>query len=366
MVWPGGGASSKPLHVREPPKHAPSPIEPRWHPLLDRCATLAIEGIPREFPCKFGHLIRNTQDIDSLKALTPIFFGCFDWHSAVHNHWLLVRLSRLLPGRAWGGQARRILSDGFTEAKAQQEYSFLKAPGHEGFERPYGLAWLLLLCQELYEWDTDSDAKSWLETLKPLERLARERFFQWLPQLSHPVRSGEHSQTAFALGLVWDWAKKRGDTSMLDLLSERVGVYYLEDANWNFDFEPSGQDFLSPGLAEADLLRRILSFERFSDWQEQFIPSLRGDAPSLAMEPLQVTNPTDGKLVHLAGLNLSRAWMLEAIAGSLPAGSPKTLLIDRLQKEHRNVGLRYLPVDSYAGSHWLGSFVVYLLTRRGL
>ncbi len=199
-----------------------------------------------------------------------------------------------------------------------------------------------------------------------MERLAAERFAEWLPKLSHPVRTGLHSQTAFAMGLVWDWAVIRENKAMLDLLRERAKTYYMKDRGANLAFEPSGVDFLSPILAEADLMRRILSEQEFAAWLGAFLPMLPLDGTSNWLPIAVVTDKTDGHLVHLDGLNLSRAWMLEGIAAGLPEGDPRIVSLLVTAKAHRDSGIASISDQTYEGGHWLGSFAVYLTTRRGL
>ena len=239
-------------------------------------------------------------------------------------------------------------------------------PGRTGFERPYGSAWLLQLAAELREWD-DPAARRWLDALVPLEFTAAAQFRTWLPKLTHPIRAGEHSQTAFAFGLVHDWARRASDAAMLDLLEARIAEFYLDDRRCPLGYEPSGHDFLSPCLAEADLLRRVLAPDRFAAWLAEFLPDIptAGDATGW-LEPAVVTDAGDGKLVHLDGLNLSRAWMLEGIAAALPAGDPRRPALLAAAERHRAAGLAAVTGEHYQGGHWLGTFAAYLVTGRGL
>jgi hypothetical protein len=283
----------------------------------------------------------------------------------VHGHWLLVRLCRVCPDAPFVAKARAALSESFTPEKVAAEVEYMAAKGRATFERPYGLAWLLQLCAELHEWD-DPQALQWIAVLAPLEREAAKRFRQWLPKLSHPVRTGEHSQTAFALGLVHDWARSRGNDGMLRLVAERARHYYLRDYGASLRFEPDGQAFLSPILAEADLLRRILEPTEFAVWLGAFLPELSVDGSTDWLRPAVVTDKQDGHLVHLDGLNLSRAWMLAGIVSDLPAGDPRIPGLRAAAHEHRRAGLAAITDQHYEGGHWLGSFATYLVTRRGL
>ena len=332
---------------------------------VERFARLALTCVHQEYPNKISHVLRSDEDVKPPRELTPVFYGCFDWHSAVHGHWLLVRLCRTYPDALFASEARAALAKSFTPDKVAVEVEYMQAKGRVTFERPYGLAWLLQLCAELHEWE-DPLARRWAKTLQPLERVATQRFNDWLPKLSYPVRTGEHSQTAFALGLVYDWAESRGDQEMRRLVTSRARAYYLKDRGARLAFEPDGHAFLSPIVAEADLMRRILKPTEFAAWLEAFAPELSRDGTSDWLRPAVVTDPTDGHLVHLNGLNLSRAWMLEGIASGLPAGDPRIAGLSAAAREHADAGLNAVSGEHYEGGHWLGSFAVYLVTRRGL
>ena len=330
-----------------------------------RFADLALACVHKEYPNKISHVLAGDADVKPPRELTPAFCGCFDWHSAVHGHWLLVRLVRTFPEGPFAAKAREALAQSLTPAHIAAEVRYLEGPGRSDFERPYGLAWLLQLAAELREW-RDPQAREWAHTLSPLERTAAARIKAWLPMLSYPIRIGEHSQTAFAFGLILDWARSTGDTEMASLIEKRSRDYYLTDRDCPMAYEPSGQDFLSPCLAEADLMRRVLSQTEFSGWLAGFLPRLPRDASRSWLEPAVVTDPTDGKLAHLDGLNLSRAWMLEGMAAGLPSGDPRTVALRAAAAAHRASGLAAVTGAHYEGGHWLGSFAVYLVTGRGL
>jgi hypothetical protein len=257
-----------------------------------------------------------------------------------------------------------VLDAHFTEERIAGELKYLGCPNRAGFERPYGLAWLLQLVMECREWEAPV-SQTWAERLYPLESLAWERFRDWLPKLTHPVRSGEHSQTAFAMGLILDWADHIDNSPMRELVAERSITFYKDDQNAPLAYEPSGQDFLSPALAEADLLRRVLAPQEFAGWLERFLPELSETQTQNWLEPAAVSDPSDGKLAHLDGLNLSRAWMLEGIADGLPADDPRRETILATAQTHAAAGLSSVTGEHYAGGHWLASFAVYLLTNRG-
>jgi hypothetical protein len=328
-----------------------------------RFAGLALACVHREYPNKVGHVLFGDDDVKPPRELTPAFFGCFDWHSAVHGHWLLVRLVRTFPEADFAGPARAALSRSLTEANIAGELTYLE--GRAGFERPYGLAWLLQLAAELRQWD-DEDARRWAAPLEPLEHLAAKRFVEWLPKLSHPIRSGEHSQTAFAMGLALDWARATNDAAVERLLESRARDFHDHDESCPVALEPSGHDFLSPCLAAADLMRRVLPPQQFAVWLTRALPGIPEDGATAWLRPAAPSDRRDGKIAHLDGLNLSRAWMLEGIASGLPKGDARPPALIAAAREHRDAGLSAVTGEHYAGGHWLGSFATYLTTRRGV
>ena len=356
--------------------------------LAERFGSLALSCAHQEYPNKIAHVLQSDADVAPPRDLTPAFYGCYDWHSSVHGHWLLTRLARLREGTELAERARAALARSLTPENIAGEVAYLEGEGRTSFERPYGLAWLLQLAAELREWD-DPHAREWARTLEPLEQEAADRIREWLPKLTHPIRGGEHSQTAFAFGLIRDWAVTAGDRAMLELLDTRIRDLYLDDRACPLAYEPSGQDFLSPCLAEADLMRRVLEPTDFAAWLGAFLPQIplsgvRGEngAADAAvevraaaagvggagewLEPALVTDPGDPKLAHLDGLNLSRAWMLEGIMAGLPAGDPRLPALEAAAEAHRAAGYAAVTGAHYEGGHWLGSFAMYLATRRGI
>jgi len=333
--------------------------------VASRFADLALACVHREYPNKIAHVLNEDADARPPRELTPVFWGCFDWHSSVHGHWLLARLARLEPAAEFVPAARAALARSLTPAGILAEVAYLEAPGREGFERPYGLAWLLQLGAELREWD-DPEARRWSQALAPLEAVAAQRLKTWLPKLAYPIRSGEHSQTAFAFGLALDWARLAGDAELATLFERTSRTLYLGDRDCPLAYEPSGHDFLSPCLAEADLVRRLLPAEEFAAWLAGFMPGLPEDAGADWLPVARVTDRTDGKLAHIDGLNLSRAWMLEGIAAGLPVGDLRRISLRAAAAAHARSGLAGVSDAHYAGSHWLGSFATYLVTGRGL
>lgn len=332
--------------------------------LVDRFARLALACVHTEYPNKISHVLLSDADVAPPRELTPAFCGCFDWHSSVHGHWMLARLARLHPDAPFAAEARAALGRSLTADNLAAEAAYLAFKGRESFERPYGLAWLFCLAEELREWD-DGDARQWSADLTPLEAAAWARIAEWLPKLYYPIRTGEHSQTAFAFGLILDWAETVGDPEKVALVKDTILRLYLKDQGCPLGYEPSGQDFLSPCLAEADLMRRVLPPEEFAGWLDDFLPEIpdRGGADWLPVGV--VTDRSDGKLAHLDGLNLSRAWMLEGILAGLPADDLRRPALRAAADAHREVGLAAVTGEHYAGGHWLGSFATYLVTEKG-
>jgi hypothetical protein len=333
--------------------------------VAERLVRLALSCVHREYPNKIAHVMSGDEDAQPPRQLTPAFFGCYDWHSAVHGHWLLARLLRLHPEAVFAADARRALGRSLSPENLAAEVRYLEGEGRVSFERPYGLAWLLQLAAELREID-DSEVRAWSAALEPLERVAAERISDWLPKLTRPIRVGEHSQTAFAFGLILDWARTAGQPDAERLIVARSRDFYLTDRDCPLGYEPSGHDFLSPCLAEADLMRRVLGPAEFGSWLEAFLPSLPTNGSSGWLDPGIVLDPSDPKLAHLDGLNLSRAWMLEGMAAGLPEGDQRIVGLRAAAGVHREAGLRSVTGEHYEGGHWLGTFAVYLVTGRGL
>jgi hypothetical protein len=289
-------------------------------------ASLALACVTREYPNKIAHVLSSDADVRAPRQLTPAFYGCFDWHSAVHGHWLLARLVRLFPNAEFAAEAKAALARNITAESIAVEVEYMRA--RPGFERPYGLAWLLALQAELGS-----------PVLQPLADVAGSHIASWLPKLAYPDRSGQHANTAFALGLIFD-----AQPQLRTLIEQRARDYYLNDRNAPVHFEPSGEDFLSPSLCEADLMRRILPVDEFRRWFAAFLPDVK------SLQPVRSTDPTDGKLAHADGLNLSRAWML------------KNLGFEELAGMHYEAGLAAVTGEHYEGGHWLATFAVYGLT----
>ena len=284
----------------------------------ERFARLALACVHKEYPNKISHVLNSDADVAAPRKLTPAFCGCYDWHSSVHGHWLLARLARTFPDAPFSREARAALKRSLTRAHIKQEVAYLNGEGRASFERPYGLVWLLQLCAELREWD-DPLGRELSANLRPLEDLAVAHLSNWLPKLSHPVRVGEHDQTAFALGLMLDYARVSGNGPFGKLAADAAKRFFLADKGCPLSYEPSGEDFLSPCLGEADVMRRVLLPNEFAKWLTDFLPQIPTN-PEVSWLPVALSpDPGDPKLAHLDGLNLSRAWMLEGIISGLPS-----------------------------------------------
>jgi hypothetical protein len=328
-------------------------------------ADLALACVTREYPNKVSHVMNGNADARTPRELHPAFYGCFDWHSSVHGHWLLIRLLRVQPDGPFAQQAVAALDQNLTPEHIVREVAYLAAEGRGSYERPYGIAWILQLAAELREWD-DPRGKKWLVALRPLEAAAADRFRDWIPKLAYPVRVGTHHSSAFGFALAVDWARIAGDENLEQLIYNASINYYLADTDCPLGYEPSGEDFLSPCLMEADLMRRLLTQDQFVIWLERFLPDIPKNGRGDWIQPGVVLDATDGKLVHLDGVNLSRAWNLEMIAFALPDNDPRRASLFAAAAAHREATLLSLDGENYSGGHWLGSFATYLVTGRGL
>lgn len=347
---------------------ADPPATPKAAPTLTRerasaFAKLALKNIDTEYPHKPGVVWAEADEVTTPKKLHPAFFGCFDWHSAVHGHWMLVKVVKAIPDLPEAKKIREVLAAHLTADNLKAEAAVFARKENKAFERPYGWAWLLKLAAELHTWD-DPDAKKWAENLKPLAELIAGRYAEFFPKQTHPVRIGVHANTAFGLAFAHDYTRVVGDKKLLAAVEERAKGYYVKDEDAPARWEPDGTDFFSPSLCEADLMRRVLPATEFRAWLAKYLPGLAKGEPTTLFTPATVTDRTDGHLVHLDGLNLSRAWCMKGIAAALPADDPVRKRLLESAAEHAEAGLKQVSSGDYAGEHWLASFAVHLLTAE--
>lgn len=326
---------------------------------------LALAGIDREYPNKTGHVTTGPDDLKSPREMHPVFYGHFDWHSSVHGHWTLVKLMREFPEADFVPRVRQVLRGRFTKEALDKEAAYFRHKENRSFERMYGWAWALRLAAELRAWE-DADARAWAADFGVLEKEIMGLAKDYLPKLDWPVRCGFHPETAFPLGQMIDYARAVKDEEFEKLLVAKARAFYGKDRNYPTSYEPSGNDFFSPGLNVADLMRRVMPAEEYGKWLAKYFPDLaKGEAGNL-LTPVTVSDPTDGHLIHLAGLNLNRAWTMRGIASVLPEEDPrKKVLLDAAAK-HAEAGLAMVSTGHYEGEHWLGSFAVYLVSGTGV
>jgi hypothetical protein len=324
-------------------------------------AGLALKCIQKEYPNKPDHVINDTADLRSPRAMHGTFYGCFDWHSSVHGHWMLVHLLRLFPAMPEAPQIRAALDANLSAKNIAGEVAYLGQQNRASFERTYGWAWLLKLAEELHGWN-DEDGRRWSQNLQPLADAFTEKYLSFLPKQTYPIRTGVHPNTAFGLAFALDYARALGNQKLEALILERSRNYFGRDVNYPGAWEPGGEDFFSPALMEADLMRRVMSKTEFAVWFRRFLPGTSRGEPKALLQPAIVTDRTDPKLVHLDGLNLSRAWCMRNIAVALPPNDPARKVLARAAASHAQASLPHVASGNYEGEHWLASFAVYLLT----
>ena len=313
---------------------------------------LPLACVIKEYPNKLGQVLGNATDLRAPSDLHPAFYGCFDWHSAVHGHWSLVKLLKDFPELDNAEVARAMLKTTLTKENILEEVAYFKGKHNKSYERTYGWAWLLKLAEELHTWKDDL-GKELEQNLEPLTTLIVDKYLEFLPKLVYPIRVGEHTNTAFGLSFALDYAKTVGHSELENMIKKRARDFYLKDQDCPLTWEPSGFDFLSPCLEEASLMSKVLSSDEYANWIAEFLPALND--PLFKMKVGEVSDRTDGKLVHLDGVNFSRAWCLKNIASS----DPRYVHLINIANEHINHSLPSLVGDSYEGGHWLGSFAIY-------
>ena len=324
---------------------------------LDMANTLSklpLKCMEQEYPNKLNQVIGGDEDLQSPKALHPAFYGCFDWHSAVHGHWSLVSLLKQFPEIDNAQLIKQKLLQNISKENIDKEIQYFFGTHNASYERTYGWAWLLKLAEELHTWD-DSTARELENNLQPLTNLIITKYIEFLPKLNYPIRVGEHPNTAFGLSFAYDYAVEANHLELKTLIEQRAKDFYFNDENCPLSWEPSGFDFLSPCLEEAALMKRVLSETEFKTWFSKFLPALT--KVDFQMETGEVSDRSDGKLVHLDGVNFSRAWSLNKIS----EGIPEYRHLKNVANHHINYSLPSIVDDSYEGGHWLGSFAIYAL-----
>lgn len=325
---------------------------------LQKFANLPLHCIQQEYPYKLGQVLSSKKDLHAPRDLHPIFYGCFDWHSSVHGHWLLAKTLRKFPDSELGKKIEDLFNTQFKEEKVTRELAFFKSNLNTSFERTYGWAWLLKLQAELYLLK-EENGFTWADKLQPLTTHIVESYTEFLPKLVYPIRVGEHTNTAFGLSLALDYAEVVKDNVFAELIKNRAQFYYLEDKRCPLEWEPSGFDFISPCLQEAELMSKVLENKEYEQWLKAFLPQLF--MKHFTMEPGLVLDRTDGKLVHLDGLNFSRAWCLYQISNALTTSKEAVIAIADV---HLNTSMHQVAESDYMGSHWLATFLVYALEKR--
>ncbi len=346
------------------PEDGSSEFRPLDRESASRFAALALDCIRKEYPNKPEHVMNGESDVKGPAALHPAFYGCFDWHSSVHGHWMLVRLLKMFPDIPEAAEIRSALTKSFSAGNIETEVKYLHQPGRQSFERTYGWAWLLKLAEELRDWESP-DGRTWSTNLRPLAEAVVERYLEFLPKQTYPIRRGVHPNTAFGIAFALDYARAVKNQALEALLIERSLSYFAEDSDCPAAWEPDGDDFFSPCLVEADLIRRVLSPDEFRRWFHSFFPRLADGEPKSLLRPASVSDRTDPKIVHLDGLNLSRAWCMNGIARSLKEDDPYRGILLESAVRHAEATLPHVASGSYEGEHWLASFAVYLLSSGG-
>ena len=326
-------------------------------------AQITLKCVQKEYPNSPGLVLNAAADVLAPGKVHPSFYGCYDWHSSVHGHWMLARLLRLFPNLPEKDQIVRALGANLTLENIKTEAAYFSRPGTQAFERTYGWAWTLKLAEELQR-SPSAEAKQWFENLKPLSDTIAKRYLDFLPKQTYAIRTGLHPNTAFGLAFALDYAKTVNDTALRELLIARSTDYFAGDTDYPAKLEPNGSDFLSPTLVEADLMRRVLSPPAFAEWFHKYLPRLDQAEPKNLLEIAVVTDRSDPQLGHLDGLNLSRAWCMLQVAAALPENDPWRRVLEEAGHTHATDALQHVATGHYEGEHWLASFAVYLLTEQ--
>ena len=321
-------------------------------------ASLALAHLTREYPNKLTHSLAGPQDVQGPRALHPVFYGSYDWHSCVHGYWLVLHLLERFPDLPEGPQIVAVVDEHFTAGKMAGEMAYLTLAHNRGFERPYGWAWLLALAAQVEALELPQAAR-WKAAIAPLTEWFVERFEEFLPKATYPLRVGTHFNTAFALTLAYDFAKATSRPALATLIEETATRWHANDTGCQA-WEPGGDEFLSPALSVALLMSRVLPAKDFEPWFTRFLPSLAAHEPATLFMPATVTDRSDGKIAHLDGLNLSRAWCQRSLARALSNDDPRRAVLFEAADVHLDSALQHVAGD-YMGEHWLATFATLAL-----
>jgi hypothetical protein len=325
---------------------------------------VALENVTREYPHMPYFIAESPESYQVHRAFHPAFYGSFDWHSCVEMHWVIVRLLRLFPEDVPNDRTRATLDELLTAENIATEAEFFSKPSNRSLERPYGSSWLLTLHHELTEWD-DPDARRWAANLAALEEVLVKNLIGWLHVMTYPQRIGVHPNTAFALSRCFATAQRRaaqGDDELLATIREVALRWFAEDVDYPARYEPSGADFLSPALTEAELMSLILEPNEFPVWLDRFLPGIAESRPRELFEPAVVADSTDGQMAHLHGLNLSRAWAFTRLAECLPVGDSRIPPLLSAAERHAAQALPHVAGSDYMVEHWLAAYATLLLS----
>ena len=331
-------------------------------PTAARLAAIALPNVEREYPNKLDHVMTDAADVLPPRVLHPAFYGSYDWHSSVHMHWLLARCRRLCPTLPQRAMIDSVFERHFAPEAIAAEVAYVSEPHARGFERTYGWAWLLKLADEIRSC-RDADARRWGANLVPLAEAFVARFLDYLPRARYPLRYGMHANSAFGLAFALDHARAAQVAALEALCIDKARAWYGADRDVPASWEPSGADFLSPALIEADLMRRVLAPKEFAAWLAALLPGFAARKPPTLFTPVEVTDRSDAQIVHLDGLNLSRVWCLRGMAAGLPRGDPRVAVACATAQAHLEAGLAGLNSGEYVGEHWLATFAALALSE---
>jgi hypothetical protein len=367
LAWIGFGCQAdEPVPTSDPPLQLSDSVPYSLDAAqASKFVALSLECTKKPWPNKPSHVYAVEGDLQAPSVVTPAFYGCFDWHSAVHGHWAMLRLLKKFPGMPEADRVRARLDENLSAHRLGREVVFFEQDRNKLFERPYGWGWYLRLYGEANDCSL-AGCKRWAKELKPLADLLRGRMVEYLGKLSVPIRAGTHPNTAFALAHMLDAARSLGEAGFEGVIIKRARGFYLADKDCPVAYEPSGEDFVSGCLAEADLMRRVLPQGEFVAWLDGFLPPVGSERFLPLRTPVAVKDRHDPKIGHLIGLAFHRAWCFEGIASALPASDGRRADYGKLAGMHRQAGIEQMFDSGYGGSHWLASFAIYLLTGSGL